>query len=108
MSPFLRTINESDSKKIQTGLKSSKDFSFVVWGLHGEFYVLRGKLEKFGGKAVFDSDKNIGKIIAQIGRTQIDSADFSFSNSDHASNTKARVTFIKFLDKVLGTNVVKE
>lgn len=102
MSEFLRTINEAGLKKLQANLKDSKTFSFVVWGPHGEFYVLRGKLEKFGGKAVFDSDKNIGKIIAQIGRTEVQSVDFSFSSKDHSDNTKAREAFVLMLNKVLG------
>lgn len=102
MKEILRTLDDKGSKKLLTVLKSSKDFSSVVWGLHGEFYVLRGKLDKGEGKAIFDSDRNIGKIIAQIGRTEIEYADFSFSSRDHKDNTKAREAFILFLNKVFG------
>jgi hypothetical protein len=102
MKKILSTVNDASSKKLLHVLKSSKDFSSVVWGLHGEFYVLRGKLEKLGGKAVFDSDKNIGKIIAQSSRTEITYADFSFSSKDHADNVKAREAFVSMMNRVLG------
>lgn len=102
MKEILRTLNDEGSKKLLTSLKSSKDFSSVVWGLHGEFYVLRGKLDRREGKAIFDSETNIGKIIAQIGRTEIEYADFSFSSQDHKDNTKAREAFVLFLNKVFG------
>ena len=90
MKEILRTVNNEGTKKLLEVLKSSKDFSSVVWGLHGEFYVLRGKLEKGAGKAVFDSDKNIGKVIAQIGRTEIEYADFSFSSKDIIFSKKSK------------------
>ena len=102
MKEILRTVDDEGSKKLLAVLKSSKDFSSVVWGLHGEFYVLRGKLDKREGKAIFDSEGNIGKIIAQIGRTEIEYADFSFSSQDHRDNTKARGAFVLFLNKIFG------
>ncbi len=102
MKEILRILDGKGSKKLLAVLKSSKDFSSVDWGLHGEFYVLRGKLDKGEGKAVFDSDRNIGKIIAQIGRTEIEYADFSFSSKDYKDNTKAREAFILFLNKIFG------
>lgn len=102
MKEVLRTVNNEGSKKLLAVLKSSKNFSSVVWGLHGEFYVLRGKLDKKEGKAVFDSNKNIGKIIAQTNRTEIEYADFSFSSKDHSDNTKARQAFVSMLNKIFG------
>jgi hypothetical protein len=102
MKDVLRIVNDEGSKKLFSVLKSSRDFSSVVGGLHGEFYVLRGKLDKVKGKAIFDSNKNIGKIIAQIKRTEIEYADFSFSSKDHKDNAKAREAFVLFLNKVFG------
>ena len=102
MAEFLRAINQQESQKLLAGLKYSKLFSFVVWGPHGEFYVLRGQLAKGAGKPVFDSNENVGKIIAQIGRTEISYVDFSYSNKDHKNNLSVRNTFVKFLDKILG------
>lgn len=102
MKEVIREVNNEGSKKLLAVLKSSKEFSSVVWGLHGEFYVLRGKLEKVSGKAIFDSDENICKIIAQTSQTEITSADFSFSSQDHKENVRAREAFISMLNKVLG------
>ncbi len=102
MKEILRTLNDNGSKKLLIGIKSSKNFSSVDMGIHGEFYVLRGKLDKRDGKAIFDSDGNIGKIIARTSRTEIMYADFSFSSQDHKDNTKAREAFVSFLNKTLG------
>lgn len=102
MKEILRSLDKEGSKKLFSVLKTSKEFSSVVYGLHGEFYVLRGQLTKITGKPIFDSEENIGKIIAQIGKTDIEYADFSFSNKDQVSNTKARGDFVLFLNKVFG------
>ena len=102
MNEFLRTINEKESKKLLAVLKYSKVFSFVVYGPNGEFYVLRGQVAKGSSKPVFDSDENIGKIIAQIDRTKVSYVDYSFSDKDRHNNLSIKSYFIKYLDKVLG------
>lgn len=38
-----------------------------------------------------------------MGRTEIESADFSFSSKDHKDNIKAREAFVLFLNKVFGS-----
>lgn len=106
MKEILRTLDNEGSKKLLKVLKASKDFSSVIWGLHGEFYVLRGKVDKYSGKAIFESDENVGKIIAQIGRTEIESADFSFSNQDQKDNRRAREAFVLFLNKIFGVRKI--